>query len=249
MAYKTVIRLDMQCSKCKKVALHSVTNIEGIDSLTINMKESTLTVIGDADPACMTMLLRKKFRCAQLVSFGPNPLPKPPSSPKPPPPQTVSPPPKPKCEKCGKEIDPPKYCHACSPPPPPPKLKCEKCGKEIDAPKYCQACTPPPPPPPENCCPCYSPCPPGSCRLGKCCKPLPTPHCAPPPKKCPLVWESPKCCPPGLPCSCGLVNCPPPSYGCSSESEILWPQYHNPLAPEEVYYVWKKDEHETCSIM
>lgn len=72
MANKTVMKLHMNdCYKCKKVALHSVTKIEGIDSLTINMKENTLTVIGDADPVCMSNVLRKKFRCAQLISVGP----------------------------------------------------------------------------------------------------------------------------------------------------------------------------------
>lgn len=72
MANKTVLRLYMNdCYKCKRVALHSVTKIEGIDSLTIDMKENTLTVIGDADPVCMSNLLRKKFRCAQLLSVGP----------------------------------------------------------------------------------------------------------------------------------------------------------------------------------
>lgn len=72
MANKTVMKLHMNdCYKCKKVALHSVTKIEGIDSLTINTKENTLTVIGDADPVCMSNLLRKKFRCAQLISVGP----------------------------------------------------------------------------------------------------------------------------------------------------------------------------------
>lgn len=61
------------CYKCKKVALHSVTKIEGIDSLTVNMKENTLTVTGDADPVCVANLLRKKFRCAEVVSVGPVP--------------------------------------------------------------------------------------------------------------------------------------------------------------------------------
>lgn len=108
MANQTVIELDFNCSKCKKIALHSVTKIEGIDSLTINIKESTLTVIGDADPTCMTNLLRKKFRCARLISFGAVPKPKP----KPDPPKPADPP-KPKCVKCGKEFEAPKCCPEC----------------------------------------------------------------------------------------------------------------------------------------
>eukprot|EP00253_Pinus_taeda_P030233 PITA_30233 len=63
--------LDLYCDKCKKVALHCVTKIEGIDSLSIDMKERTLTVIGDADPLCIANLLRTEFRCAKLLSAGP----------------------------------------------------------------------------------------------------------------------------------------------------------------------------------
>lgn len=55
--------------------MHSVTKIDGIDSLSIDMKERTLTVIGDADPVCVTNLLRRKFRCAKLISAGPVPPP------------------------------------------------------------------------------------------------------------------------------------------------------------------------------
>lgn len=39
----------------------------------INMKENTLTVIGDADPVSVANLLRKKFKCAEVVSVGPVP--------------------------------------------------------------------------------------------------------------------------------------------------------------------------------
>jgi len=70
MANKTVMAVDLCCDKCKKIALHSVTKIEGIDSLSIDMKQRTLTVIGDADPVGVANMLRKKFRCAKLISAG-----------------------------------------------------------------------------------------------------------------------------------------------------------------------------------
>nr|ABK27066.1 unknown [Picea sitchensis] len=73
MTNKTVMSLDLRCDKCKKIALHSITKIEGIDSLSIDMKERTLTVIGDADPVGVANMLRTKFRCAKLLSAGPVP--------------------------------------------------------------------------------------------------------------------------------------------------------------------------------
>jgi len=76
---KTVMRLDMNgCYKCKKIALHSVTKIEGIDSLEINMKDSTMTVIGEADSVSVANMLRRKFRCAEMITGGPMPPPPPP---------------------------------------------------------------------------------------------------------------------------------------------------------------------------
>jgi hypothetical protein len=51
--------------------------IVGIDSLSINMKERTLTVIGDADPLSVANLIRTKFKCAKLLSAGPVPPPEP----------------------------------------------------------------------------------------------------------------------------------------------------------------------------
>jgi hypothetical protein len=53
--------------------------IAGLDSLSFDMKESTLTVIGDADPVCVANLLRKKFRCAEVVYAGTMPPPREPT--------------------------------------------------------------------------------------------------------------------------------------------------------------------------
>jgi len=91
----------IDCYKCKKVALHSVTEIEGLDSLSFDMKESTLTVIGDADPVCVANLLRKKFRCAEVVYAGTMPPPREPKTPRVPTPAPPPAPPRPKC------------CHVC----------------------------------------------------------------------------------------------------------------------------------------
>ncbi|GLJ39754.1 hypothetical protein SUGI_0812590 [Cryptomeria japonica] len=79
MAYRTVMSVDMDCYKCKRVALQSVTKIDGIDTISINMKERTITVDGDADPVCIANEIKRKFRCARLVSYGPPPPPPKPS--------------------------------------------------------------------------------------------------------------------------------------------------------------------------
>eukprot|EP00252_Welwitschia_mirabilis_P010288 TRINITY_DN23485_c0_g1_i1.p1 TRINITY_DN23485_c0_g1~~TRINITY_DN23485_c0_g1_i1.p1 ORF type:complete len:224 (+),score=22.82 TRINITY_DN23485_c0_g1_i1:177-848(+) len=71
MANKTVLWVDMHCRKCKKIALHSVSKLEGIDKVEIDMKQKTMTVIGDADPACITNQLRKDFPCTRIISVGP----------------------------------------------------------------------------------------------------------------------------------------------------------------------------------
>lgn len=70
MVNKTVIRLEMKdCDKCKKIALQSVAKIVGIDSLSINMEDCTLTVIGEADPVFVAKTLRRKFRGVEIVSL------------------------------------------------------------------------------------------------------------------------------------------------------------------------------------
>lgn len=67
---KTVICLDLKgCDNCKKIALQSVTKIEGIHSL--SMEDGTLTVIGEADPAFVAKKLRRKFQCVEIVSVEP----------------------------------------------------------------------------------------------------------------------------------------------------------------------------------
>lgn len=75
MAYRTVMSVDMDCYKCKRVALQSITKIDGIDTVSINMKERTITVDGDADPVCIANQIRSKFKCARVVSYGPPPPP------------------------------------------------------------------------------------------------------------------------------------------------------------------------------
>lgn len=77
------MRVDMDCYKCKKVALHSVAGMDGIDKISINMRERTLTVVGDADPICIVNQIRKKFRCATLLPPPPPPPPSEPAKPEP----------------------------------------------------------------------------------------------------------------------------------------------------------------------
>eukprot|EP01018_Ginkgo_biloba_P029659 Gb_20315 [translate_table: standard] len=68
---KTVIKLEVNCQKCKKLALRTVTKVNGIDSVSVNMMEKNLTVIGDSCPEQLMCKIKKKFPCAKLVTFGP----------------------------------------------------------------------------------------------------------------------------------------------------------------------------------
>eukprot|EP01018_Ginkgo_biloba_P029079 Gb_15541 [translate_table: standard] len=71
MSKKTVMSLDVNCLKCKKEALKVIAEVKGVDDVSINMEENTLTVIGDADPVLLTRRIRKKFKNAQLVATQP----------------------------------------------------------------------------------------------------------------------------------------------------------------------------------
>nr|ADE77637.1 unknown [Picea sitchensis] len=67
---KMVLRLVMDDYNMKRRALHSITKVEGIDSISLNMMEKKITVIGEADPVCITIKLRK-FGFTELLSVGP----------------------------------------------------------------------------------------------------------------------------------------------------------------------------------
>ncbi|KAI7745164.1 hypothetical protein M8C21_033939 [Ambrosia artemisiifolia] len=66
---KIVIKLDVHDNKCKRKVLKAVSGLEGIDSLTMDMKDQKLTVIGVLDPVCIVSKLKKWN--PDIVTVGP----------------------------------------------------------------------------------------------------------------------------------------------------------------------------------
>eukprot|EP01018_Ginkgo_biloba_P027496 Gb_25183 [translate_table: standard] len=67
---KMVLKVEIQDSKSKSRALQAVAGVQGVDSVSIDMKEKKITVIGEADPVFLTAKLRK-FGYTDLLSVGP----------------------------------------------------------------------------------------------------------------------------------------------------------------------------------
>lgn len=68
---KTVVSVDLLCSKCRMKVMSLISKIEGINSIVLDPAKSTVTVIGEADPVCIIKQVRKFRRSAQITSIGP----------------------------------------------------------------------------------------------------------------------------------------------------------------------------------
>ncbi|WOG90202.1 hypothetical protein DCAR_0209445 [Daucus carota subsp. sativus] len=67
---KMVVKLEIYEDKEKTKAMNAVSRLSGVDSISIDMKDKKLTVVGDVDPVVLVKKL-KKLCHAELLSVGP----------------------------------------------------------------------------------------------------------------------------------------------------------------------------------
>ncbi|KAG4984144.1 hypothetical protein AAZX31_10G218100 [Glycine max] len=67
---KVVLKVEVHEDKIKQKAMKVVSGISGVESVSVDMKDKKLTVIGDIDPVKVAAKLRKLCH-AEIVSVGP----------------------------------------------------------------------------------------------------------------------------------------------------------------------------------
>ncbi|RXH91169.1 hypothetical protein DVH24_020192 [Malus domestica] len=68
---KTVVSVELLCSKCRKKVMKLIATVEGITSIVLDPSKNTVTVTGDADPVKIIGKVRKFRKNAMVVSIGP----------------------------------------------------------------------------------------------------------------------------------------------------------------------------------
>ncbi|KAG8369000.1 hypothetical protein BUALT_Bualt15G0104700 [Buddleja alternifolia] len=98
---KIVLKVTINCQKCKTEVLKAVSKLTGVDEVTVDGEKGILTVVGSVDPVCIATQLKKAKIYAEITSVGP---PKKPDDPKPKPTESDKPKPcqplPPCCNRC-----------------------------------------------------------------------------------------------------------------------------------------------------
>ncbi|CAK7346330.1 unnamed protein product [Dovyalis caffra] len=69
---KTVVSVELLCSKCRRKVMKLIATIEGITSIVLDSSKNTVTVIGEADPVKIICKVREYRKSAVIMSTGPH---------------------------------------------------------------------------------------------------------------------------------------------------------------------------------
>ncbi|KAL4577654.1 hypothetical protein LXL04_013765 [Taraxacum kok-saghyz] len=75
MVQRTVLKVQLSTDKCKKKILRSVSGLQGVDKIEIDVAKGTVTITGDADPYEIISRTKKAGKFVEVVTVGPPPAP------------------------------------------------------------------------------------------------------------------------------------------------------------------------------